>query len=264
MVNPSPFLDLPSRSDKPRDSGLTHVFDDGLPPAATGQLLGTIAQWADVWKLGFGTAYLDPTLGQKLALLAEHDVPACVGGTLLEVAWKQGRAAECLDWAAEAGFPMVEVSNGATSMPVVEKRRLIKTAAARFTVLAEVGSKDPAATVAPDEWATEAAADLDAGARWVIAEARESGTVGLYRPDGSVREDVVDALVRVAGPASIIFEAPRKSQQAWFIRRLGANANLANIPARDVLGLEALRLGLRADTVPRGSVGADTAGRVDR
>src|SRR5690606_23052631 len=117
-------------------------------------------------------------------------------------------------------------------------------------LLAEVGSKDPAASVTPDDWAKEAAADLDAGARWVIAEARESGTVGLYRADGSVREDVVDALLQVADPASVIFETPRKPQQVWFIRRVGPNVNLANIPPGHILGLEALRLGLRADTVP--------------
>lgn len=252
MVTPS-FLDLPSRPAKPRGIGLTHVFDDGVPPAATRHLLAMVAQWVDVWKFAFGTAYLDPTLGEKLALLGEHQVRACIGGTLLEVAWQQGRAAECLDWAAEAGFPLVEVSNGATGMPVTEKRRLIEAAAGRFTVLAEVGSKDPAASVTPEDWAKEAADDLDAGARWVIAEARESGTVGLYRPDGSVREDVVDALLQAAAdPASIIFETPRKPQQVWFIRRLGANVNVANIPPGHILGLEALRLGLRADTVPVG------------
>jgi phosphosulfolactate synthase len=134
-------------------------------------------------------------------------------------------------------------------MPAGEKRRLIAAAAERFTVLAEVGSKDPAAPVSADAWATEAAADLDAGARWVIAEARESGTVGLYRPDGSVRADVVHTLLRVADPARVIFEAPRTDQQAWFVKHVGTAVNLGNIPAAGVLGLEALRTGLRADTV---------------
>lgn len=248
MVTPS-FLDLPSRTTKPRDSGLTHVFDDGIPTETARHLLAAVAPWVDVWKLAFGTAYLDPTLAGKLALLAEHGVRACVGGTLLEVAWQQGRAEDCLAWAADAGFPMIEVSNGATDMPAADKRQLIKNAASRFTVLAEVGSKDPAASAAPEDWAKQAAADLDAGARWVIAEARESGTVGLYRPDGTVREDLVDALLEVGNPASIIFETPRKAQQVWFIRRLGANVNLANIPPAHILGVEALRLGLRADTI---------------
>lgn len=134
-------------------------------------------------------------------------------------------------------------------MPAADKRRLIESAADRFTVLAEVGSKDPAAVVSPEDWAKEAAADLDAGARWVIAEARESGTVGLYRADGSVRDDVVDALLQAVGPDPLIFEAPRKTQQAWFIRRFGPDVNLANVPSGGVLGLEALRVGLRADTI---------------
>lgn len=245
----SRFLDLPARTAKPRSSGLTHVFDDGVPPRVMQDLLAMTAPWVDVCKFGFGTAYLDPTLAGKLALLADSGVRACVGGTLLEVAWLQGRVEEFLAWAGETGFPLVEVSNGATGMPVADKRRLIEAAADRFTVLGEVGSKDPGDPVSPEDWAKEAAADLDAGARWVIAEARESGTVGLYRPDGSVREDVVDALVHMVDVSSVIFEAPRKAQQAWFIRQLGPNVNLANIPPLDVLGLEALRLGLRADTV---------------
>jgi phosphosulfolactate synthase len=245
----SSFLDVPARPAKPRSSGLTHVFDDGIPPRGVHDLLTMTGRWVDVWKFGFGTAYLDPTLAGKIALLADSDVRACAGGTLLEVAWMQGRAQEFFAWAYDAGLPLVEVSNGATGMPATDKRRLIDAAAGRFTVLAEVGSKDPGEPVSPEEWAKEAVADLDAGARWVIAEARESGTVGLYGPDGSVREDVVDALVQAVKADSVIFEAPRKAQQVWLVRQLGPNVNLANIPPQGVLGLEALRLGLRADTV---------------
>ncbi len=243
------FLDLPDRTGKPRAAGLTHVFDDGFPVSLTRDVLAATASFVDVWKFAFGTAYLDPTLAAKLEVLADHDVLACAGGTLLEVAWTQGKASDYLAWAADAGFPLVEVSNGATNMPRGEKRRLIEAAASRFTVLAEVGSKDPAAPVDPAVWAKDALADLDAGARWVIAEARESGTVGLYHPDGSVHEAVVDALLEAVEPAVVIFEAPRKAQQAWFIRRLGPNANLANIPPTALLALEALRVGLRADTI---------------
>jgi phosphosulfolactate synthase len=243
------FLDLPERTGKPREVGLTHVFDDGIPIGLARAVLAAAAAWVDVWKFAFGTAYLDPTLPAKLSLLAEHDVRACAGGTLLEVAWTQGKASDYLAWAANAGFPLVEVSDGATNMPRTEKLRIIEAAADRFTVLAEVGSKDPAAPVNPEVWAKDAVADLDAGARWVIAEARESGTVGLYHPDGSVHEAVVNALLEVLEPAALIFEAPRRAQQAWFIRRLGPNANLANISPTGLLALEALRVGLRADTV---------------
>ncbi|HEU4539765.1 MAG TPA: phosphosulfolactate synthase [Jiangellaceae bacterium] len=248
MVGPS-FLDLPDRARKPRDRGLTHVFDDGVPLGLARDVLSMSAQWIDVWKLGFGIAYLDPGLAAKLAGLAEHQVRACLGGTLLEVAWLQGKVSELLAWAEHAGVPLVEVSNGATGMPGTEKRRLIEAAADRFTVLAEVGSKDPGAPVNADAWAKEATADLEAGARWVIAEGRESGTVGLYQANGSPRDDVVRALLEVLAPAALIFEAPRKAQQAWFIRRLGPDVSLANIPVSGVLGLEALRVGLRADTV---------------
>jgi phosphosulfolactate synthase len=130
-----------------------------------------------------------------------------------------------------------------------EKRALIERAAERFVVLAEVGAKDPAVPAAPDRWAAEMAADLEAGAAWVLAEGRESGTVGLYEPDGAVRTAVVEAVASRVGLARVIFEAPRKDQQAWFLRRFGPDVNLGNVPLAEVLGLEALRLGLRADTI---------------
>jgi phosphosulfolactate synthase len=249
MMAGSGFLDLPPRSSKPRRAGVTHVLDKGVPMAELEPLLEVVAPHVDVWKLGWGTAYLDPKVGEKVALLARHEILACVGGTLLEVAWAQGRAAACLEWAGELGFPCVEVSNGAVGMPVADKRRLITRSAGRFTVLAEVGAKDPRVPVSAAAWAAEMAGDLEAGATWVVAEGRESGTVGLYAPDGSVREDVVDAVARAVGHRLIVFEAPRKHQQAWFIRRFGADVGLGNVAAPEVLGVEALRLGLRADTV---------------
>jgi len=243
------FLDLPPRSSKPRQAGVTHVLDKGLPLAEMEPLLAILADHVDLWKLGWGTAYLDPTVGDKVALLARHDVRACVGGTLLEVAWAQGKAEACLAWASGLDFPCVEVSNGAVGMPLAEKRRLIAEAAEGFTVLAEVGAKDPSVPVSPSGWAAEMLGDLEAGASWAVAEGRESGTVGLYRPDGSVREDVVDAVVGAVGLRPLLFEAPAKHQQAWLIRRFGSDVSLGNVPAPEVLGLETLRLGLRADTI---------------
>ncbi|HEX3607327.1 MAG TPA: phosphosulfolactate synthase [Candidatus Dormibacteraeota bacterium] len=242
------FLELPARAAKPRRTGVTHVLDRGLPLAEVRGLLGICAEHVDIWKLGWGTAYLDPQVADRVAILDEHGVAACVGGTLLEVAWVQGAAERLLDWAAEAGFPCVEVSNGTQRLPLLEKRRLIERAAARFTVLAEVGAKEPDAPVHAYTWAEEAAGDLEAGATWVVAEGRESGTVGLYSPDGTVRAELVDALLR-ATHHRVIFEAPRRDQQAWFIRRLGSDAGIGNVVPAEVLGLEALRLGLRADTV---------------
>ena len=245
----SGFLGLPPRSSKPRRVGLTHVLDKGVPVAELEPLLDIVARHVDVWKLGWGTAYLDQTVGEKIALLARYEILACVGGTLLEVAWAQGKAAACLEWAGELGFPCVEVSNGAVGMPIASKRRLIADSARRFTVLAEVGAKDPRVPVSASAWAAEMAGDLEAGASWVVAEGRESGTVGLYAPDGSVREEVVETVASTVGQQLVVFEAPGKHQQAWFIRRFGADASLGNVAPAEVLGLEALRLGLRADTI---------------
>ncbi len=249
-MSPGPdFLDLPPRSSKPRIAGLTHVLDKGAAPTEVSTLVARIGHAIDIWKFGWGTAYLDPDVPEKLRLLTANAIRSCVGGTLLEVAWSQGRSDACLGWAGEVGFSCVEVSNGAVAIPPAEKRRLIQRAAERFVVLSEVGSKDPSAPVSAAAWAREMADDLDAGATLVIAEGRESGTVGLYRSDGSVREDVAEAAVDAVGLPRLIFEAPRKEQQAWLINRYGNEVSLGNVPLGEVIGLEALRLGLRADTI---------------
>ena len=255
IVNATPtFLDLPDRSTKPRRTGITHVLDNGLPVSTVEALLGVCADHVDVWKLGWGTAYLDPGLGDKLALLHAHDVLTCAGGTLLEVAWQQGAVTPFLDWAEQVGFPCVEVSRGVADMPLDVKHALVAQAAERFCVLAEVGAKDPDAVVSAEAWGAEAAGDRAAGAAWIVTEGRESGTIGLFTADGSVRGDVVDAVVTAVGIDCTVFEAPRKEQQAWLVRRFGADVNLGNVAPGDVLGVEALRLGLRADTF-------DAAGR---
>ncbi|MDQ1364623.1 MAG: phosphosulfolactate synthase [Acidimicrobiaceae bacterium] len=252
VVQP-PFLDLPARPPKPRTSGLTHVLDKGLPAADLPGRLATSGRFIDVWKFGWGTAYLDPGIEAKLAVLADHDIRACVGGTLLEVAWSQDKVPEFLAWAEALGFACVEVSRGAVAMPLDEKRDLIRLArkAGRtgFTVLSEVGAKDPAASARPSQWADEVSGDLAAGASLVLTEGRESGTVGVFRSDGSVRSDLVETLVQAVGLSRLVFEAPRKDQQAWFINRFGPEVNLANVAIDETLGLEALRLGLRADTL---------------
>jgi len=247
VVGPS-FLSLPTRTAKPRRRGITHVLDNGLPVSQVAPLLGVCGDYVDVWKLGWGTAYLDPGLADKLTLLAEHGVLACAGGTLLEVAWQQGAVEAYLDWAAQVGFPCVEVSRGVAEMSLADKQAIVERAAERFIVLAEVGSKDPLAEVGAQAWAGEAAGDLQAGATWIVTEGRESGTVGLFTAGGEVRDDVVRAVVAAVGVGTTVFEAPRKEQQAWLIRRFGPDVNLANIAPADALGVEALRLGLRADT----------------
>src|SRR5262252_7264997 len=154
------FLALPARAAKPRARGITHVLDRGLPLAQAADLLGANGPYVDVWKLGWGISYLDPNLAAKLDLLATHRVLASPGGTLLEIAWAQGRAAEFLDWARACGFPCVEVSAGTVPMDTDSKARLIAAAAEHFIVLAEVGSKDPAVRRAPSDWAAQASRDL--------------------------------------------------------------------------------------------------------
>jgi phosphosulfolactate synthase len=242
------FLNLPARPAKPRTTGITHVLDKGLPAAQTQALLEAAGEFVDIWKFGWGTAYLDRDLGAKLALLAGHGVRACLGGTLLEIAWSQGRVEECLSWAAEAGVPLVEVSRGVMPMPLGDKADLISRAAQAFTVVTEVGSKDPARQLDPADWTDEVSQDLAAGAWLVITEGRESGTVGTYDANGEVIEEIIDAVVGVAGHERILFEAPRKDQQAWCITRFGPDVNLGNVALDDIVNVEALRLGLRADT----------------
>jgi phosphosulfolactate synthase len=246
---PAPdFLDLPARTTKPRRTGITHVLDAGLPVSEAAGLLEAGGKYVDVWKFGWGVAYLDPGLEAKLELLAAHGVLASPGGTLLEIAWAQGRAARFLAWARAAGFPCVEVSAGTVAMAAGEKAALIAEAAEHFIVLAEVGAKDPEVRMTPGEWAAAAARDLAAGATWILAEGRASGTVGIYSGSGAVRQDVVAAMVDAAGTDGVVFEAPREDQQAWFVRRFGPDVNLANIRPAGALGLETLRLSLRADT----------------
>jgi phosphosulfolactate synthase len=203
-----------------------------------------------VWKFGWGTAYLDPAVRPKVAALRAADVKACTGGTLLEAAWLQGRADELFDYAADVGFDCVEVSDGATPMPLREKRNLIARARELgFDVMAEVGSKDPAKPVTPADWLDEIQGDVAAGATWIVAEGRESGTVGLYDEKGGVRHALLQALNNSAIADRIIYEAPQRNQQSFLIRLLGSEVNLGNIAIDEIMGLEALRLGLRADTL---------------
>ncbi|HEY8338422.1 MAG TPA: phosphosulfolactate synthase [Egibacteraceae bacterium] len=257
---PATFLTLPDRARKPRRTGITHVLDDGVPLAEARARLDSAAACIDVWKFGWGLAYIDPQLDAKLALLEAAGVRACTGGTLLEIAWLQGATDAFFEWAAAHGFPCVEVSCGTVPMSRDDKDRLIAAAAQHFTVLAEVGAKDPAVPVSPERWAADAAADLAAGASCVVTEGRASGTVGLFDPDGTVRREVVDAVVAAVGVERVLFEAPRRSQQAWLIGLFGSDVNLGNIPVADVLAVETLRLGLRSDTLRTVAVPAEPAG----
>lgn len=247
-MGPASFLTLPPRPSKPRSTGLTHVLDPGVTPAQAADVLGGAAPHVDIWKTGWGTAYVDARIGEKLAVLAAHDVASCLGGTLLEIAWAQGAAEACLAWAHATGFTHVEVSRGTVPMSLDAKHELVRRAADRFVVLTEVGAKDPHQRHTLAQWSDEAGRDRAAGAALVVAEGRQSGTVGIYDADGSVREDVVDAVVDAVGLDRVVFEAPRAGQQAWFIRRFGPGVSLGNVALGEVLSVETLRLGLRSDT----------------
>jgi phosphosulfolactate synthase len=255
MIGAGPsFLTLPERPAKPRSFGLTHVLDKGYSLDRVESVLKVYGDWIDVWKLGWGTAYVEPALAEKVRLLRDHQVKPCTGGTLLEIAWLQDRVTEFFEFATWAGFECVEVSRGSTDLPLADKTELIGRARSLgFEVFAEVGRKDPHELVSADEWTAELKADLDAGATWIVAEGRESGTVGLYDASGLVRESLLDELASSAAADRIIYEAPQRAQQAYLIRRLGPGVNLGNIALDDVMGLETLRRGLRSDTIGLGS-----------
>ena len=248
-MNAPDFLTLPDRPAKPRQIGLTHVLDKGESLAEVEGLFASCGDYVDIVKLGWGTSYVTHNLREKLALYASLGVPVVLGGTLMEVAISQGRIDDFRRWVTELGLTHVEVSDGSITLDHDEKLDLIASLAKDFTVLSEVGSKDTAAVVAPYRWVKMITAELEAGAWKVITESRETGTAGLYRPDGEIRTGLVEEIVHTIDPDRLLFEAPQKAQQVWFIKTFGPNVNLGNIHPGEVIPLETLRLGLRSDTL---------------
>lgn len=242
------FLDVPRREPKPRHRGVTHVLDKGLPLAQAEGMVASAGDYIDVVKLGWGVAYVDASLAERVALYHSAGITVCLGGTLFEVAADQGHLDELQRWVADVGVDAIEVSNGLCALSRERKRDLVAALSRDHVVLAEAGAKDADEPVSAAAWGEEMHADLAAGARWVVAEGRESGTVGLYETDGLVRELLVEGLAASVELERIIFEAPRRAQQAWFVRRFGPHVNLGNVAPEDVLSVETLRLGLRADT----------------
>jgi phosphosulfolactate synthase len=243
------FLDLPARSAKPRDQGVTHVLDRGLSVAEVDGLMEVAGHAVDIVKLGWGTALATANLAPKLERYAAHGVPVVLGGTLTELALRQGRLDGLTAWVRELGLRHVEISDGTVSLEHSEKVALIERLARDFVVLSEVGSKDAERIMAPYVWVEQIEAELAAGAWKVITEARETGNAGIFRPDGEVRMGLIDEIAHAVDPVRLIFEAPRKEQQVWFLRRFGPEVNIGNVTPADVLGLETLRLGLRSDTM---------------
>jgi phosphosulfolactate synthase len=243
------FLALPPRVPKPREVGMTHVMDKGLSLAEIRSMIEMGGDYIDIVKLGWGTSYVTGNLREKLDLYRSLGIPVVCGGTLLEVAEARGRIDGYRTWLTEQGFECVEVSDGTIDMARERKLELIDLFARDFQVLSEVGSKDAEEIFAPYQWVEWIKEEQAAGAWKVITEARESGTAGIFRTSGEVRSGLIDEIVHEIDVAGLLFEAPQKTQQAWFIKHLGPDVNLGNIPPDEVIPLETLRRGLRSDTM---------------
>jgi phosphosulfolactate synthase len=244
------LLELPARSVKPRQDGITHVLDKGLSVADVDGLIEVTGGSVDIVKLGWGTSLISENLQAKLARYRAHGIPVVLGGTLTEAAIAQDRLEPLIDWIRELGLEHVEISDGTITLEPERKLELIARLAGEFTVLSEVGSKDDTGAITPPyRWVEQMQEELAAGAWKVIAEGREAGTAGIFRSNGEIREGLIDEIVHGVDVRRIMFDAPNKHQQVWFIRRFGPEVSLGNIATDDVLSLETLRLGLRSDTL---------------
>ena len=254
------FLGVPARPGKPREVGVTHVIDKGLNLRDIEGLFDTAGQFVDIVKFGWGTSYVTNNLEKKIALYRSFETPVVCGGTLFEAVYGRGRMDDFKAWLVEHRFSHVEISDGTLEIPREEKLELIVDFARDFTVLSEVGSKDSDVVFAPYQWVEWINEELAAGAWKVITEGREGGTAGIYRPTGEMRTGLVDEIVHEVDVNDLLFEAPTKASQAWFVKQFGPGVNLGNIPPEEVIPLETLRLGLRADTLKEVLLGdAETA-----
>jgi len=243
---------LPSRATKPRSTGLTMVIDGGIPLRMFADIISSTPELIDFVKFGWGTAVVTGGLQQKIDVLREHGIGFYLGGTLFEKYVMQERFDDYKRFCVELGCEHVEVSNGTVTMSNAEKASYIRKLTGDFTVVSEVGFKDPdrSEQLPPSKWVEYINEDLAAGAKMVTLEARESGKSGICRPDGALRFGLIeDVLAAGVGQDQLLFEAPTTTLQTYFITRLGTDVNLGNVPASAVIGLETLRLGLRADTL---------------
>jgi phosphosulfolactate synthase len=230
-----------------RDGGLTHVLDKGLGTRAWEDVLETSGDYIDIVKLGWGTSYVTKNLRAKLDVLREK--PVVIGGTFFEAVVAKDKVEDYKRWLNGLGLTHVEISDGTLEIARDRKLELIEDFARDFTVLSEVGSKDSDVNYAPYLWVEWIKEELDAGAWKVITEARESGTAGIFRPTGEMRTGLIDEIAHEIDFHALVWEAPTKAAQAWFIKQFGPSVNLGNIPPDEVIPLETLRLGLRGDTL---------------
>src|SRR5258706_8526985 len=239
---------IPDRIKKPRLSGLTMVMDKGLSVNEAQNFLSVSHPHVDIVKLGFGTSFVTPNLKEKIEVYQAYDIPVYFGGTLFEAFLIRNQFQDYIDTCREFNISYMEVSDGSVTIPHAEKCGYIEKLTKVGTVLSEVGSKDAAHIIPPYKWIELMKAELEAGSSYVIAEARESGNVGIYRGTGEVREGLVQEILTQISGEKIIWEAPQKAQQLYFLELLGCNANLGNIAPSEVIPLETMRIGLRGDT----------------
>jgi len=239
---------IPERNKKPRDHGITMVMDKGLSIEEAKNFLSVAHHHIDIIKLGFGTAYVTPDLKQKIEVYQGYDIPVYFGGTLFEAFLIRNQFQDFINICKEYNITYVEVSDGSIEIPHAEKCGYIEKLTKIGTVLSEVGSKDAAHIMPPYKWIELMKAELEAGSTYVIAEAREAGNVGIYRGSGEVREGLVQEILTQIPEEKIIWEAPQKAQQLYFLELIGCNVNLGNIATSEVIPLEAMRIGLRGDT----------------
>lgn len=239
---------MPARNMKPRTEGITMVMDKGLSLEEARFFIENAVPHVDLIKLGFGTAYVTPKLRDKIELYQGAGIPVYFGGTLMEAFLIRNQFNDYISLCKEYAISYMEVSDGSITIPHTEKCGYIEKLSAIGTVLSEVGSKDAEHIIPPYKWIELMRAELSAGASWVIAEAREAGNVGIYRGSGEVREGLVQEILTQIPGEKILWEAPQKAQQLYFIELLGANVNLGNIAPSEIIALEAMRIGLRGDT----------------
>jgi phosphosulfolactate synthase len=239
---------IPERVLKPRTNGITMVMDKGLSVVEAENFLSVSHPHVDIIKLGFGTSFVTPNLRDKLDVYRKYDIPVYFGGTLFEAFLVRNQFDDYIKVCQEYQINYIEVSDGSIDIPHTEKCGYVEKLTKYGTVLSEVGSKDETNIFPPYKWIELMRAELNAGASYVIAEAREAGNVGLYRGSGEVRQGLVQEILTQIPSEKIIWEAPQKGQQLYFIELLGCNVNLGNIAPSEVLPLEAMRIGLRSDT----------------
>ena len=240
---------LPTRTEKPRTDGLTMCLDKGYSVRQAEDLVETCSNSIDVVKLGWGTAYVTQKLEEKIAVYQNADIPVYFGGTLFEAYLLRDQLDAYVKLMNNYGIVHVEVSNGTIRLSDDRKQDIIKELSQEFTVYSEVGSKDPENIIPPYKWVRIIESELAAGSTKVICEARESGTVGVFRPNGEIRSGLIEQITDQIPIENLIFEAPQRAQQVWFIRKYGSNVNLGNIQPEEVISVETLRLGLRGDTL---------------